>query len=426
MRLMKDSGIEWIEEIPESWDSIKIKRISNISSGGTPKSTNDNYYSDNGTPWVTIGDLTKGDFVIDTEKKLSDEGIISKNLKVFEVGTILYSIYATIGKVSELKVPATINQAILAISVNDAVDKRFFKYSLNSIEDFVKSNTNDNTQFNLSAAKVNNLKLPIPPLDCQHKIVDFLYNRELKINCCVKNLTFSIEKLKEYKRSIITEAVTKGLDPDVSMKDSGIEWIGDIPEHWKLVKVKEKFTVVNGATPSTKNSAYWDGEVIWITPADLNGDNKYVSRGRKNITKEGLDSLGDRLVPANSIIVSNRAPIGLMKISSTELCTNQGCKSLVSKGDVIVDYCYYFLLVQAEVLNHLGRGTTFMELSSSDLQNFYCPSPTMEEQNQITKYLEKKVLAVNELINKKEYLIERLLSYKNSIVYEAVTGKIEV
>ena len=213
------------------------------------------------------------------------------------------------------------------------------------------------------------------------------------------------------------------------MKEYSIErqapWLVGLPESWEIRKVKHFFTVVNGSTPKSSESTYWGGHITWITPADYKTEDKYICSSRKAITQEGLDSCGTSKVPAGSIIVSNRAPIGSIGIAEKELCTSQGCKSLVKIAEINEEYIYYYLSVMSGPLNMLGRGTTFMELSSNDLANFRLPIPTVKDQNAIVQILNKKIAAINDVINKKANIIELLQEQRTAVICSAVTKGID-
>ena len=213
------------------------------------------------------------------------------------------------------------------------------------------------------------------------------------------------------------------------MKEYSIErqapWLVGLPESWEIRKVKHFFTVVNGSTPKSSESTYWGGDITWITPADYKTEDKYICSSRKAITQEGLDSCGTSKVPAGSIIVSNRAPIGSIGIAEKELCTSQGCKSLVKIAEINEEYIYYYLSVMSGPLNMLGRGTTFMELSSNDLANFRLPIPTVKDQNAIVQILNKKIAAINDVINKKANIIELLQEHRTAVICSAVTKGID-
>ena len=205
------------------------------------------------------------------------------------------------------------------------------------------------------------------------------------------------------------------------MKPSGIEWIGDIPDDWEVIKTKFLFNVYGGSTPKVNVSEYWGDKITWITPGELGDDIKIVLNSKRMLSEKGLNSCGATVVSKGSIIISNRAPIGQVCLAGSELCTNQGCKSLVAKIKLSCLFFYYFFKVQSEVLNMLGNGTTFMELSTSDLLNFKIPFPTIKEQQKIADYLDEKCGEIDATITKQKESIEKLKAYKQSLISETVT-----
>lgn len=205
-------------------------------------------------------------------------------------------------------------------------------------------------------------------------------------------------------------------------KDSGVDWIGEIPAGWEVDKVKRFCSVIPGATPSSKIADYWNGDVPWITPADYSTEQHYVFGGSRFITEKGLNSCGVSLVPRGSVIVSNRAPIGQVAVAAEELCTNQGCKSLVplsEKGNS--EYLYWYLSVQSETLNSYGKGTTFLELSSNALADFPVPSLAPSEQECIVGFLKRKTAEIDSLVEDCEREVELLREYRKAVISEAVT-----
>lgn len=205
------------------------------------------------------------------------------------------------------------------------------------------------------------------------------------------------------------------------MRDSGIAWIGEIPSLWSIPSVKYCFNIECGATPKSGNSSYWDGDIPWITPSDFSTGDYYVSYGERSITQEGYDSCGTVMVPPNSIILTCRAPIGTVAISKNRLCTNQGCKSLVPHNNVHPKYGYYYFVAVNERLNDLGRGTTFIELSTRALQDMEFLYPSYKEQCLISDYLDSKCFQIDEAIRRQESIIEKLKEYRQSVITEAVT-----
>lgn len=144
-------------------------------------------------------------------------------------------------------------------------------------------------------------------------------------------------------------------------KQTGIPWLGEVPEEWEISKVKQLTKIFNGATPKSAVEDYWDGNIPWFTPADISKEEKYLGEPKRMITKIGYESCGTNLVKAGSILISNRAPIGLVAIGKTPFCANQGCKSLQVKRNYSSDYLYYLLYSFSSVLDSLGNGSTFKE-----------------------------------------------------------------
>ena len=202
------------------------------------------------------------------------------------------------------------------------------------------------------------------------------------------------------------------------MKPSGIDWIGDIPASWKRSKVKFCFSLVNGSTPESSDYDCWDGDIKWITPADMS-DTGTISHGERLITKYGYNSCGTTLLPIGSIVISSRAPIGKINITTAELCTNQGCKSLIRTGDN--RYFYYLFLAGQHELSLLGRGTTFLELSTYDLNGFGLVIPAEDEQKAIADFLDKECAQIDSIAADLGKQIELLQQYKRSLITETVT-----
>lgn len=206
------------------------------------------------------------------------------------------------------------------------------------------------------------------------------------------------------------------------MKDSGIEWIGQIPKDWSISPLKYNYEVIAGATPESSKSDYWDGDIVWITPADFKTKDVYVERGSRYITKLGFDSCSTSIIPKGNIIFSKRAPIGSVVINSKNLCTNQGCLSCINK-DINVNnkYYYYVLSIYTDVFELFGSGTTFKEISGNVFSNIILPYPCVEVQNRIVNFLDEKCSEIDTLTSDIQKQIDTLEQYKKSVITEAVT-----
>ena len=205
------------------------------------------------------------------------------------------------------------------------------------------------------------------------------------------------------------------------MKDSGVEWIGEIPVEWNCSKIKHHFKIGSGTTPKSDIPSYWDGDIVWITPADFKTDDVYVSEGHRNLTQEGFESSTLEIIPAGNIIFSKRAPIGQVVINSVDLCANQGCLTAVPLDKSNVKYYRYAMSVATNQFELAGSGTTFKEISATAFGNFILPSPNVSEQKKITEYLDRKCANIDSVIIKQQVIVEKLKEYKISFVTEAVT-----
>ena len=205
-------------------------------------------------------------------------------------------------------------------------------------------------------------------------------------------------------------------------KESGVEWLGEVPEGWEVLPLKRSFNIVGGSTPKSDQEAYWDGEIVWVTPSDLSKlQSLYISDSQRKITDNGLASCGASLVPVNSIILSTRAPIGSLAITDTEMCTNQGCKSLVPNNAADAKFYGYLLSNSSTELNIRGKGTTFLELSGDELGAFKVPFPPLPEQLTIAAFLDCETGKIDALVAEQERLIALLKEKRQASISHAVT-----
>lgn len=424
MRAMKDSGIEWIGKIPQDWQIAKVKHVYSFQTGWTPSTSNAAYF-DGDLPWANISDIGKTKTIYDTAKHITEEAVANSSMGISPKGSLMYSFKLSVGDVSFCGTDMYTNEAIATFLPSDKYDLRYLYYAAPL---FIIKNANENIYGAklLNQELIRNALILNPPYNEQVSVADYLDAKCAEIDALIAAKEKTNTLLKERRQSIIYEAVTKGLNPNAPMKDSGVEWIGEIPEEWETRRIKYCFDVFAGATPKSGNSEFWDGDVVWVTPADYTTEQKYITQGRKYITQEGFESCSTELIPAGSLIFSKRAPIGLVAINMVELCTNQGCLSCVPKDGNDVEYFYYAFSCFAEQFDLYGSGTTFKEISADAFVNFPIPFPSTEEQKEISEHLRIKCSELDTLISANEATIQKLKEYRQSIIYEAVTGKIEV
>lgn len=275
-------------------------------------------------------------------------------------------------------------------------------------------------RWRLPAEMFLNFRLPVPSIEEQKTIVAYLDQHISKIDSVIAEAKASIEEYKAWKASIIYEAVTKGLDPDVEMKDSGIEWIGTIPEHWKLEKLKRHTSML---TPMRDKPEHLDGEIPWVRIEDYCG--KYIDASKEGlgVSSETVTKMNLKVYPVGTVLCTSSCDLGKCAIVSRPLVSNQRFIGIIPNANTCTDYLYYLMLSNAERLNYLSTGTIQANLSRVAFEQLIVQIPPYNEQEEIASYLDKKMMQVDTLIFEKQALIKDLESYKKSLIFEVVTGK---
>ena len=203
---------------------------------------------------------------------------------------------------------------------------------------------------------------------------------------------------------------------------STIAWIKDVPDTWPILPAKRLFAIYSGGTPRSTENSFWDGDIPWVTPADLSDlPSLFVGKSQRMITQDGFNSCNVTEIPEGSIILATRAPIGPLAINTVRLCTNQGCKALVPKTSVVAKYYAYLLGSCTAELNINGNGTTFTELSLDALANFRVPHPTEETQLAVVAFLDRETTEIDTLIAEQQRAIELLAEKRQAVISYLVT-----
>lgn len=418
---MKQSGIDWIGEIPDWWEiyqlSQLVKQVKNKNSLLQEK----NLLS------LSYGSIKRKDIN-------SSDGLLPASFdgyNIIENGDIVLRLTdlqndhtsLRVGRTSERGIITSAYTTLHPININHS---KFLYYMLHSF-DLKKGfyGMGAGVRQGLNYDEVKSLKVPLPPLAEQQKIASYLDKKISQIDAIITEAKQSIEEYKAWKQSVIFEAVT-GKNKIGAKKDSGIEWIGEIPEGWEVRALKTLFSIFSGTTPKSDKKEYWDGDIKWITPADFSTEDVFIEKGKRNISSEGFSSCSLEFVKEKSLIFSKRAPIGKVCINIEKMCINQGCLACVKKIDLEIKFFYYLLSVLTEYFELFGSGTTFKEISLISFSDFKVSVPTLAEQQQIATYLDKVCTKIDSLIAEKESLIADLAEYKKSLIFEVATGKKQV
>jgi len=275
----------------------------------------------------------------------------------------------------------------------------------------------------ISATNFGNFIIVAPPISDQQRIADYLDLKCGEIDSLIGLQEQMIEKLKAYKQSVITEAVTKGLDPNAKLVSSGIDWIGEIPEGWTKDKVIRCFHKIgSGTTPKSTDDNLFQGNINWLQSGDINGGNLYEAS--KHISEQTLASYSALSVyQAPFIIIAMYgASVGNISMSHVDACVNQAC-CVLSGSNLNFNYAFYALKSAKPYLIYRAEGGGQPNISQDKLKTLWIPRPPMDEQRSIAAYLDEKCADIDRLIALKQQKIEALKDYKKSIIYEAVTGK---
>ena len=424
---MKDSGIEWIGEIPEGWKVTKIKHtVSSVTDI-------DHFMPDSveaGIPYLMIGDLKELASSIDwnSTKKISLEDYAKLSAKSHpQKGDIIFARYASIGTTCYIDVSLNflVSYACLTIRPNNLILGKFLCYYLKSpsfAEDILRK-TNSNTQGNVGKESLINATIILPPINEQEKIVDILDSECSRIDAMLAKTRSSIEEYKKLKQAVITQAVTKGVRGEREMKNCNIGWIKELPSDWGIIPSKYLFKnsdtkKINGDEQLTASQQH--GIITQKYYTELTGS-KVV------LANKGLDDW--KHVEPFDFIISLRSFQGGLEMSETTGCITwhyivlKPCRQIYS-------YYYKWLFKSEIYIRALQRTCNFIrdgqDLRYSNFVQVPLFEPSLEEQKEIADYLNCKCAEIDRLIAKKEQLVKELESYKKSLIYEVVTGKREV
>ncbi|RHP71032.1 restriction endonuclease subunit S [Clostridium sp. OF03-18AA] len=424
-REMKDSGVEWIGEIPEDWDVKRIKHaVVQMGSGTTPNSDNSNFYDGN-IAWIQSGDLYNTPIITKTSKTVTEQAIQRCSaLKIYHKPYIVIAMYgASVGNVSIASIDACTNQACCIIKPNDNNNIDYLKYWLEVCKtDFIRKSVGGG-QPNISQDKVREQTYLCPSPTEQQQIVHFLDRKCTAIDTAIEKTKKSIEKLEEYKKAVITKAVTKGIDPNAKMKDSGVEWCPQIPEHWSVVNPKALFS------QRTERILPGDKQLTASQEHGIIYQDEYTKATGSRVVAVIRDFSILKHVEPNDFVISMRSFQGGLEYSEKRGCISSAYVMLIPNTKYVYPPFYRWFFKSSKYINALQSTSNFVRDGQAMRYSHFIQIPLfvipLTEQKQIANYLESKVNAIMVLIQKKQMAIAKWEEYKKSLIYYAVTGKID-
>jgi len=435
----KNTNIEWIGEIPEHWVIKQLRYVSSqISAGGTPSTKVEKYWNQNDYVWLPSGRVQNKEIVItNKEKYISQSGLENSSTKLIDPNTTLIALTgATCGNIGYLTFKACANQSVVSINNNETFDSKFLFYYLLSQREQIRLKQSGGAQGGINTEDVKSLKFVSPSIEEQIQISSYLDNKTSLIDRLINNNKKLIKLLEEKRTALINKVITKGLDPNVKMKDSGIEWIGEIPEHWEVKKLKylleKNDSGVWGEEPSDMSGV----RVLRSTEISINGKLINIERAayRQLSKEEKLKSKlqkGDLLVTKSSGSKKHIGKTALMDsvVESEPTYFSNFMQLLRTNNQLLPRFCHLFLNsdITRYQYNLLANTTTGLaNLNRRHFDNLTISVPPISEQIQISSYLDNKTSLIDKAIIKAKEENLMLKEYRQSLISNVITGKIDV
>ncbi len=431
----KNSDVKFMDLIPTHWETWKVTHgFQTIGSGTTPKSDNPDFY-DGDIPWITTSELREK-VVTDTSQKLTKLALENvSSLKIYKPGAVAIAMYgATIGRLGILGIESTVNQACCVYDDPIKFYPKFLFYWLWMSRNTLISFSSGGGQPNLSQDDLKQLRIPIPKIEEQTQIANFLDQKTSQIDKLIEQKEKLLNLLDEKRTAIITQAVTKGLDPNVEMKDSGIDWLGEIPKHWEIKKLKfvsqitnsnvDKKTIEGQKSVKLCNyvDVYYNDYIVenlnfMLATAASEEIEKFTLKVEDVIITKDSESADDIGIP--TLVVENIKDL---------VCGYHLSLLRTLKKELNGAFLFYFLksTIASSYFEIYAQGVTRFGLSLNSIKSINIPLPQTDEQIRISEFLKEFTYNTNKTIDLIKDSLSKLKEYREALITAAVTGQIDV
>ena len=408
LKEMKNSGIEWIGEIPADWKTIKSKYCICISNGSDPKTEGSTpVYGSGAESFKTCG-----------EYKIGPAVLLGRKGATLHIPHYIEGNYWNV------------DTAFDATHFCGNINLKFYYYCA-CVFDYA-GYISQTTLPGMTQTNYKNMSIPFPQLEVQERIAIFLDEKCSQIDAIITRQQEVIEKLKAYKLSVITEAVTKGLNPDVPMKDSGVEWIGQIPEHWTASVLRYGLENIQTGPFGSQLHAedYIEDGIFVINPANI-VEGRIVPDNRCSVTESKALELSRHILNKGDIVFARRGEMGRCAYfagDSQQYLCGTGCIKIQCNSTLLPEYIAWFLQTSCvkQYLTLNSVGTTMANLNTMIISGIPVLFPPKCEQEEIVQYIKRRINEIDLVVKNKERMVVKLSDYKKSLIYEMVTGKKEV
>jgi len=434
----KPSGVEWLGEVPEHWEVEPFKRQIERNDGGvwgddpdglddtivlrsTEQTVDGRWQLDDPAPRklsasdITGSLLVEGDLLL--TKSSGSSLHIGKTTLVTPDIAAMRCCYSNF--MQRIRTRSSFLPKLAWHVLNNDLARRQFDLLSNSTTGLA----------NLNGTMIGQIVVPVPPLADQTRIAAFLDAETAKIDELVAEQRRLTDLLKEKRQAVISHAVTKGLNPNAPMKSSGLEWLGDVPEHWEVMKMKWVAEMESGHTPDKKVAVYWEnGDIPWVSLNDTGflKDNDYISDTAYTVSQLGIDNSSARLLPARVVVFSRDATIGRCAITTRPMAVSQHFIAWVCGQSIIPEFLLLRLRSMTRELDRLTTGATLKTIGMPDVRTIVTPVPPLEEQRAIIDWVSKETVKIDTLTAEAQRAIDLLHERRTALISAAVTGQIDV
>jgi type I restriction enzyme S subunit len=423
----KDSGVEWLGEVPEGWE---VKRFKNLLREREERSqTGDELLlSVSAYTGVTprAENIDDGEFLSRAE---SLEGY-----KVCYPNDLVMNIMLAWNRAQGIsRHHGIVSPAYAVFACGADIRPAYLDYLVRSNEYclYFKAHSAGviDSRLRLYPEVFGALTCLLPPLPEQRAIAGFLDREVVKLDALVAEQRRLIALLAEKRQAVISHAVTRGLDPNVPLKPSGIDWLGDIPEGWEVVRIKNVARMESGHTPDKQVPAYWDGgDISWVSLNDTGylKDHEYISETAYSVTQAGIDNSSARLLPAGVVVFSRDATIGRCAITTKEMAVSQHFIAWVCGPRISNQFLLYCLRAMQQELERMTFGATLKTIGMPDIRKLSIALPPLDKQHEIVRRVREQVTEIDQALDAAQSAISLLQERRAALISAAVTGKIDV
>ncbi|MDP1874823.1 restriction endonuclease subunit S [Phenylobacterium sp.] len=426
----RDAGIEWVDSLPTDWREGRLRWLARLYAGGTPNRADESFWTDGTIPWLNSGTVNQG-LIKEPSAFITEDALANSSARWVPAGALVMALAGqgkTKGMVAQMGFTATCNQSMAAIVPRRGVDARYVMWWLTANYQNIRNMAGGDLRDGLNLDLLGDIGCPVPPTDEQQFIASFLDRETVKIDALVDEQRRLIELLKEKRQAVISHAVTKGLDPSVPMKDSGFEWLGEVPEHWDLVSVGRSCELLSyGFTnpmPTTDEGPYL------LTANDI-GENVVAYETARRTSREAFEQLlTDKSRPRRGdVLLTKDGTLGRLAVhDGRAACINQSVAVLRPRQEVVPEFLANALAsepYQGRMIFEAG-GTTIKHIYVSRLAKMPFALPPRQEMTRIAKFASEQRLKLDGLSRAAADVEALLLERRAALISAAVTGEIDV